>query len=58
MKGIEGCDNMCKEFFKFWHEPLPGSCALVKKEWEYECELRVRLIEETEGGENGKARIT
>ena len=49
---------MCKEFFEFWHEPLPGYCALVKPEWEYECTLRVRLIAEKGREEWDKADIT
>jgi hypothetical protein len=33
LNGIEGCDIMCKEFFQLWHEPVEGSCDLVKPEW-------------------------
>ena len=58
LTGIKGCDTMCKEFFMFWHEPTPGSCSKVKKQWTYECELRVQLIKEKKAEQWDAAEIT
>ena len=58
LKGIDGCDTMCREFFEFWKEPVEETCDLVKKEWQYECQLRVQLIAEKAASQWDAADIT
>ena len=58
LKGIDGCDSMCEQFFIFWTEPTAETCPLVKAEWEYECQLRVQLIDEKNAEQWPEAEIT
>jgi hypothetical protein len=46
LKGIDGCEVMCREFFQFWREPTEEVCGRVEEEWYDECQLRVQLIAE------------
>jgi hypothetical protein len=50
------CKETCEYFFKFYPEPTAPTCALVRPEFEEECQLRVKLILHLKNNETKKAK--